>query len=119
MQSTDPQSAEFLARQQILLSFPDAPAFVEFGDACRFIGISRPTGDHWLSAGTYPVPVTRNGTRKLAVPLMGLHVWLVRKLIEAGYSSETIPPASKPDRQNVATRRRGRPRKLPAAGANK
>ena len=114
-------SAAFLSQQQIKLSFPDLPAFVDFPAACRFVGVSRQTGDHWLAAGKFPAGIVRLGTRKIGVPLAGLQVWLEAKLQEAGFSAATdAPAASVPVPADIgdtpAKRGRGRPRKLSLAG---
>lgn len=110
-------SAAFLSQQQIKLSFPGLPAFVDFPSACRFVGVSRQTGDHWLAAGKFPAGIVRLGTRKIGVPLAGLQVWLEGKLHEAGFAAATdAPVASVPVpaafADTPAKRGRGRPRKV-------
>ena len=113
-------SASALAEKQIKLSFPDLPAFADFPSACRFLGVSRQTGDHWLSANKFPVRTVRLGTRKIGVPLVGLQIWLEGKLTEAGFESANEPlvalnPAQAAIVPAKTAKGRGRPRKVTSA----
>ncbi len=112
-----------IATRQLLLSFPDCPAFVPFPAACKFIGIARQTGDHWLSQNKFPLPTVRIGTRKLGVPLAGLQMWLEAALEGAGIGQAATTKAPEACNSVQATlgyppakRGRGRPRKTENKG---
>lgn len=121
-------TAAALAAAQIRNSFPTLPAFVPFTAACAFMGIARQTGDHWLRAGTFPIPVSRLGNRKYGVPLVGLQLWLIDQLEASGYPRgelQFVAPqpvlhagevTQKPDGTGLLRpphkRGRGRPRKI-------
>ncbi len=113
-----------IAARQLLLSFPDSPAFVPFPAACKFIGIARQTGDHWLAQGKFPVPTVRLGTRKLGVPMAGLQIWLEAALEGAGVGLAAVteaPATCNPVQAvlGIVSKKRGRGRPRKTAGASK
>lgn len=113
-------SAHALAAAKINDLFPEHPALTDFGTACKFIGISRQTGDHWLMAKKFPVPIVRLGTRKIGVAVVALQYWLVDTLVDAGFERGADPFLTAPtpvsdSTQSAQKKRRGRPRNVAAA----
>lgn len=107
--------AATLAKQQITQSFPTSAALTDFASACKFIGISRQTGDHWLAQGKFPVGVVRIGSRRIGVPVILLQKWLEQRLLDAGV--EHLQPSDSEEHGGemadisspAPRRRRGRP----------